>query len=149
MTQRVQFSNDLHGILPPSWVIHEPTTPDAVANAEATLGVTFPRELALLLELTNGVSGEWSLAVVWPIERIVEDNLTFRASLRDLYMPFEHTLFFADHGNGDQFFFPITAAGEVRQHEVFSWNHEDDSRMWVAAGLLDYLRRMAAGQITT
>ena len=54
---------------------------------------------------TNGVEGEYGLGVIWPLERIVDDNVRFRndAQFRGLYEPFDPLLFFADGGNGDQF----------------------------------------------
>jgi len=64
------------------------------------------------------------------VERIAADNVGFRsnADFRELYMPFDPLLFFADAGNGDQFAFPRTPPRD----EVFVWDHEDDSRRWVA-----------------
>jgi hypothetical protein len=62
-------------------------------------------------------------------------------------MPFDNLLFFADAGNGDQFAFPIQA-GEVRRPDVFCWNHEDDSRIWVAPSLEKYLEWWLTGKLT-
>jgi hypothetical protein len=73
--------------------------------------------------------GEYGLGVVWPVARIVNDNLRFRTSFRDLYVPFDGILFFADAGNGDQFGFAVTSAGA--RDDVFVWDHENDSRTWM------------------
>jgi hypothetical protein len=78
------------------------------------------------------------------LERIVTDNLRFRTSFRDLYMPFQPLLFFADAGNGDQFCFPTTSSG-VRD-DVFVWDHENDSRTWYAASLKTYLDSWLTGK---
>jgi SMI1 / KNR4 family (SUKH-1) len=51
-----------------------------------------------------------------------------------LYMPFD-LLFFADAGNGDQFAFVLRDSRKV----VFVWDHESDSRRWVARDLDTYL----------
>ncbi|MDJ1136106.1 SMI1/KNR4 family protein [Streptomyces iconiensis] len=117
----------------------EPEGAAAVEEAERRLGEALPPQLAELLAETDGVVGPYGLDVVWPLERIVEDNLRFRteSSLAELYMPFDPLLFFGDNGDGDQFAF-------VRQPErsdVFVWEHENDSRRWVAGGLRDYLQR--------
>jgi SMI1-KNR4 cell-wall len=86
------------------------------------------------------------LAIVWPADRILDDNSSFRADAEfaKLYMPFDDLLFFADAGNGDQFAFPITAAGA--RADVFVWNHEDDSRRWYASSLEQYLTWWLSGE---
>ena len=122
---------------------------DQLARAESSLGVKLPAALRELLDETNGVEGEYGLGLVWPLEQIVEDNLMFRsnASFCDIYMPFDHLLFFADAGNGDQFAFPIHADGVIHRPDVFAWDHEDDSRSWVASSLKDYLEGWLTGRI--
>ncbi len=74
---------------------------------------------------------------MWTCERIASDNLLFRTStdFADLYMPFDGVVFFADAGNGDQFFMSLSGT-----NEVYVWDHENDSRTWVAATVLRYLR---------
>jgi hypothetical protein len=61
-------------------------------------------------------------------------------------MSFENVLFFADNGCGDQFCFPIIS-GEVKKKDIFVWNHEDDSRQWVAPDLLTYFEWSSLGQL--
>jgi hypothetical protein len=111
------------------------------------LGREIPEELAELLAVTNGVSGQYELAVVWPVERIVADNLMFRshADFPSLYMPFDSLVFFGDAGNGDQFAIP--QAAELHRRDVFVWNHEDDSRRWVAPSIRRYIEWWLSGQI--
>lgn len=118
---------------------------EALSEAEANLGGLLPPDLRVLLEESNGVSGEYGLGLVWPIERIVSDNALLRASpdFADLYMPFDPLLFFADAGNGDLFAFVWTP----RRDEVFAWDHETDSRNWVAPSLETYLRWWLAGDL--
>lgn len=95
--------------------------------------------MSLLLE-TNGVTCNRGLNIIWPIERIVSDNLTFRTNkdFSDLYMSFDQLLFFSDSGCGDQFAFTITG-GAIHRDDVFVWNHETDSRQWVATCLWQFL----------
>ena len=59
-------------------------------------------------------------------------------------MPFDPLLFFDDAENGDQFAFSILK-GEIRRPDVFAWNHEDDSRQWVAPSLAKYLESSLNG----
>lgn len=123
-------------------------TIEAIASASNEIGVELPDELQNLLLETNGVFGSYELGLVWPIERIVEDNGAFRSNIhfRELYMPFDSLLFFADAGNGDQFAYSIVG-GRVRRTDIFVWNHEDDSRVWVAPSLGKYLEWTATGKI--
>lgn len=127
----------------------EPAAWASVSLAEESLDVTFPAELRELLFESNGVQGEYGLGLVWPIERIVADNLEFRrnSTFRDIYMPFTSLLFFGDAGNGDQFAFPIHANGKIERDDIFAWNHEDDSRKWVAPSLKLFFDWWSNGKI--
>ncbi|MGH4034052.1 SMI1/KNR4 family protein [Actinomycetota bacterium Odt1-20B] len=122
----------------------EPVGIDALAAAEQRLGHPLPPDLIGLLHETDGIVGPYGVATVWPLERIIEDNLRFRSdrSLADLYMPFDALLFFGDNGGGDQFAFVRTP----QRPDIFVWQHEDDSRRWVARGLWDYLDRSLADE---
>ncbi|MGK5637574.1 SMI1/KNR4 family protein [Streptomyces sp. URMC 126] len=117
----------------------EPAREAEIVAAERRLGQALPGELRHLLLECDGVTGHHLVDTVWPLERIVEQNLFFRsdASLARLYMPFDALLFFGDNGGGDQFAFVRTP----ERPDVFVWEHENDSRRWVANGLRDYLSR--------
>jgi len=123
-------------------------TKPEVSEAEAKLNIAFPEVLKDCLYETNGVFGEYDLGLVWSLERIISTNIEFRnnSEFSDLYMPFDSLLFFADAGSGDQFFFPIQN-GVIRRDDIFVWNHEDDSRNWVAASLQKYIEWMIEGKI--
>ncbi len=104
-----------------------------------------PLDLAAFLAESDGLTGEYGLGLVWPLARIVEDNLMFRTfeDFASLYMPFDPLLFFADAGNGDQFAFRWRAD----LIDVFVWDHENDSRTWVASNLKQYLEWWLNGKI--
>lgn len=138
----------LIGSLTPDHEFAPPAAWAEVALAEEKLGLKFPDHLRDLLFETNGVQGQYGLGLIWPVDRIVADNMNFRtnADFKDLYMPFDPLLFFADGGNGDQFAFPIQL-NTVRRNDVFVWNHEDDSRTWVAPSLAKYLEWWLNGTI--
>lgn len=113
-------------------------------EAERSLGESLPQELKSLLAETDGIIGRTSSDAVWPLERIVRENLRFRreSSFIELYMPFDPFLFFGDNGGGDQFAFVLRPA----RPDIFVWQHESDSRKWVANNLQDYLsRRLSQG----
>ncbi len=125
-----------------------PATTPQLEAVERSVSAALPPELRSLLLETNGVRGLYSLDLVWTAARIESDNASFRANarFRELYMPFDHLLFFADAGNGDQFAFAVLA-GQVRRPDIFAWNHEDDSRTWVAPSLAAYLEWWLLGRI--
>jgi hypothetical protein len=122
------------------FTFHSSATLDEIEKAEVRLGVLLPDELKSLLLESNGVEGSYGLGLIWDVERIKKDNFNFRQILdfKNWYMPFDHLLFFADAGNGDQFAFGILN-GEIRKPDIFVWNHENDSRQWVAPTLDVYI----------
>ncbi len=123
---------------------------DAVlADAERGLGAQLPADLRGMLAESDGVYGDFGLDLMWPISRIVEDNLRFRTGtvFGDAFMPFD-PLLFGGAGNGDMFAFPLVV-GPVANDNVFAWNHEDDSRTWVAPDLSHYLEWWSDGRIKT
>jgi hypothetical protein len=123
-----------------------PAPGSALREAEQKLGQALPRELAAVLAETNGIEGENGLGLIWPIERIVAENYSLRSDtdLASLYMPFDSLLFFGDAGNGDLFgLVPHTG-----RPDIFAWNHEDDSRTWVAPRIGAYLEWWMSGRIT-
>jgi hypothetical protein len=132
--------------LTPDATFDPPVTPAAIREAEEALSQPLPIAFRDLLMETNGVRGEYGLGLVWTLQRIVSDNVAFRTSadFAGLYMPFGPLLFFADAGNGDQFAF---LSPPVERDDVFAWDHESDSRRWVAANLEMYLRWWIGGQI--
>lgn len=122
-------------------------TGEQIAAAEAYLGQPLPPALRDLLRETNGVRGDaHGLDLVWDVDRIQRDNSYFRRStdFADLYMPFTPLLFFGSAGNGDQFAF---IRQPLRDDDVYAWNHEDDSRTWVAPRLTDFFDWWADGRI--
>lgn len=124
-------------------------TETAIAEVESSLAVQFPDQLRSLLRESNGVLGEYELGLVWDLGRIRDDNIRFRAykDFAGLYMPFDHLLFFADAGNGDQFAFPIQN-GKIHRDDVFVWDHECDDRRWVAGSLKQYIQWWLDGTLT-
>jgi hypothetical protein len=140
---------ELIGAASSDFTFSDPAAWASVSLAESSLNVAFPAELRELLLESDGVEGEYGLNLIWPVERIVADNLRFRQSesFQRLYMPFSHLLFFGDAGNGDQFAFRICANGRIERGDIFAWNHEDDSRTWVAPSLKEFFGWWAAGKI--
>jgi hypothetical protein len=121
-------------------------SPEQIVAAAEALGAQLNNDLRALLSETDGIEGQHGLGVVWPVDRIVRDNLMFRTStdFAEIYMPFDGMLFFADAGNGDQF---ALALNTLPRSDVYAWDHENDSRMWVASDLADYFDRWLGGTL--
>jgi hypothetical protein len=119
-----------------------------IAATQEGIGVRLPEELAGLLTQSDGVRDVYGSSLIWSAQEIAERNREFRTfpDYPDLYMPFDHLLFFGDAGNGDRFFYPILA-GEVRNRDAFAWFHEDDSRVWVAPRLATFIEWWFSGRI--
>jgi len=125
-----------------------PASDDSLAEAERALGVALPSDLRSLYLETNGVTDKYGDGI-WPVEQVVKDNLELRRLFAnsDLYMSFDALLFFGDAGNGDQFFFPIQTDGNINRRDVFVWDHETDSREWVAGDLRRFVEQWFSGKL--
>lgn len=120
-----------------------------ILQTENMLNVTFPVDLSDFLSETNGLYHKKSYTnMVWSVEAIEQTNLDFRKNtdFAKLYMSFELLLFFGDAGNGDQFAFRILS-GEVRMSDIYVWDHENDSRIWIAPSLKTFIEWWSAGKI--
>jgi hypothetical protein len=118
--------------------------------------VYLPSELLELYKQTNGIeqtittNGERIVTgdLIWPLEYTIQQNINMRthAAFANLYMPFDPLLFFADAGNGDLFAFAILNK-RIRNRDIFVWNHENDSRTWVAPSLDQFVEWWLQGKI--
>ncbi|TDQ46341.1 SMI1/KNR4 family protein [Actinorugispora endophytica] len=129
----------LIGELYPDAEFPEPAKEALFWRIEENLGLPVPPELVELLRETNGVHNEYGDAVVWPAERIVEDNLAIRAEPdhHELYAPFDDLMFFGDSDMGPQFAYVHTGYGPG----IVKWDHETDERRLAVVSLRDYLAR--------
>jgi hypothetical protein len=125
-----------------------PVSQKEIQEAEKKLMLPLPSSLKELLLETNGINDKYGSGLIWPLQRIVNDNQHFRtfSDYQELYMPFDSLLFFADAGNGDQFAFAICRS-QVRRPDIYVWNHENDSRTWQAPSLHHYLDWWLTGRI--
>ncbi len=127
----------------------DPATEEEVAHIKAALNVDLPLDLLELLKESNGVLDEFGCPYVWSTTQIIRDNQFFRnfEDYKDIYMPFDHLLFFSDSGCGDLFGYAILN-GVVQRNDIFVWDHESDSRKWVASSLEDFLAGWIGGEIS-
>ncbi|MEU2025737.1 SMI1/KNR4 family protein [Streptomyces sp. NPDC016469] len=131
--------------LPGAAVLQSPAPESALADCVTVLGHSLPTDLSALLRKTNGIEDEYGDGLVWSAEAIATENQRLRedSDLATLSMPFDPLLFFADAGNGDLFALLST----IDRPDVFVWDHENDSRTWVAPNLATYLDWRLTGRI--
>lgn len=135
---------------------NSPADEELIAQTQSELGVLLPDDLSDLLAVSDGVRQTIEVSgsdleigyLVWTIERIRDENKRLRTSeeTREAYMSFDDLLFFADAGNGDLFGFSIQD-GKVLKKDIYVWNHEDDSRTWVAPSLTAFIEWWVSGRI--
>jgi len=136
---------ELVGSLPGPTVFQPPASGESLQRCAAALGHELPADLAALLRESDGIEGEYGAGLVWSAERIASENRTLRTDkeFASLYMPFDPLLFFADAGTGDLF----ALLSGLRRPDVFAWDHETDSRTWVAPSLAKYLEWWQTGRL--
>lgn len=141
------WRNRIHALCPAA-EFSEGCSQAALVSVEKALRVALPAELRELLRESDGIAGEDGLGLCWSAQRIRDDNQEFRSNedFRELYMPFDPLLFFADAGNGDQFAFVI-CAGRISRPDIFVWDHETDSRTWVAPSLETFFDWWLSGRL--
>ncbi|KKZ93473.1 hypothetical protein B4147_2709 [Bacillus wiedmannii] len=141
------WKNTIHSI-PSNLSLKNPATKDELTDIQKCLHVELPNDLYQLLKETNGIEGEYG-DFIWSTSKITTENMNMRniVDFKDLYMPFDCLLFFADGGNGDLFGYSILN-GIVQRDDIYVWNHENDSRTWVAPSLKVFMEWWESGKIT-
>lgn len=150
----IQTINISRGLSKYILVFHPPASRQEIDECSERLGVVFPAELESLLFQTNGVRERVSTAAgevdsgyfLFPVERILEINTFLRTQTADYAMPLDSLLFFADDGFGDYFGFAIVR-GKVPHSRIYFWNHEDDSRLFIAPSLEYFVENSLLGKI--
>ncbi|MFG3048814.1 SMI1/KNR4 family protein [Streptomyces sp. NPDC048241] len=122
-----------------------PASEAALTDCATALGHPLPADLTGLLAAADGVTDEYGTELVFSAERIAAENLALRggAGFAELYMPFDPLVFFGETGGGDLF----ALLARIDRPDVFVWDHETDSRTWVARSLADYLERSVSGTL--
>ncbi|MDF7822087.1 SMI1/KNR4 family protein [Runella sp. MFBS21] len=130
-----------------------PATEKSLNNLKVKFNLAeLPNELVELYRQTNGINenlnGEKIGELIWTVERVIETNTEYRnyPDFKELYMSFDQLLFFSDAGNGDLFGF-VTLNGKCDRFDIFIWNHDDDSRSWVAPNLTKFIEWWTNGTI--
>jgi cell wall assembly regulator SMI1 len=120
----------------PSAQLADGAPPGAVAGADGSLGAPLPEDLASLLQETDGVRSSDGSYLIWPVERIVHDNLDLR-NLPAFKVP-DPLLVFGDSGGGSD----RVAWDATSPAHIVIWDRDTDERRPVAVDLADYLTRV-------
>ncbi|MBU0975536.1 MAG: SMI1/KNR4 family protein [Patescibacteria group bacterium] len=115
---------------------------------EDKLGVKLPEELRELLKNTDGLEVE-KTRIIRPVKDILEDNERFRSDENILrsFMPFDSLLFFGDSGGAGDLLAYAIIQGEISKTGVYVWDHENDSRTWIAPSIQKLLEWWIDGKI--
>ena len=123
-----------------------------VSKIASEFKVELPLELVEFYRETNGISEIMNVEkigdLIWDIQRLIQENKEYRTNqvFKELYMPFDCLLFIGDSGNGDNFGYSIQK-NSINKTDIFTWNHEDDSRIWVAPNLEMFVKWWVNGKI--
>ncbi|MFF2878513.1 SMI1/KNR4 family protein [Gottfriedia sp. NPDC057991] len=128
-------------------LFNEPATQVQLEEINEKFNLEITNELANLLKETNGFDSGG--VRFWSSNEIIEENVERRTLevYKDCYMSFDSLLFFADAGNGDFFGFSIIN-GHIQKDDIYVWNHEDDSRTWIAPSLEEFFIWWSEGSIS-
>ncbi|MCP3764888.1 SMI1/KNR4 family protein [Domibacillus sp. A3M-37] len=126
-----------------------PATSEDILCIKEKLNVELSKQLLNLLSETNGILDSSDYPLVWSTDQIVEENLFFRNfdDYKDIYMPFDHLLFFSNAGTGDLFGLAVLN-GSIQKDDVYVWDHGDDSRTWIASSLKEFLKGWITEEIS-
>lgn len=136
-----------------SFELRLPVSDGLLCDLQIQLGLKeLPPELEELYRQSNGVDELSNKRIIsefiWTVDKVIQSNKEYRKNpdFKELYMSFDQLLFFSDAGNGDLFGF-ITLNGKFDRSDVFVWNHETDSRSWIAPNLATFVKWWASGTI--
>jgi hypothetical protein len=133
-----------------TYEVYSPASEKLLQDIKIAFGLKeLPKELETLYQQTNGIGYLMDIPehgkrltgyCIWKAEEVLETNKKFRnyPTFKEIYMPFDQLLFISDAGNGDLFGFEVINGVSERQ-DIFMWDHEDDSRNWVAPNLTTFI----------
>jgi hypothetical protein len=130
--------------LPHSQLQLNPPAPNPTI-IESEFKLNMPLELIDFYKETNGIveimDEEVIGDLIWSVERLIQENQSYRTNPE-----FEDWLFIADAGNGDNFGYAIHE-NSIPSTNLYVWNHEDESKTWVAPNLEAFVIGWTSGEI--
>ncbi|MEY2196865.1 SMI1/KNR4 family protein [Neobacillus sp. BF23-41] len=128
-------------------IFNEPAFKNQIEEIEERFNLNLPREFISFLKETNGA--EVKGAGFSSTKLIIELNSDFRTDeiFKETYMPLDCFLFIGGSGNGDYFGYSIVN-GDIQTENIYLWNHETDSREWIAPSLEQLFIWWSEGEIS-
>ena len=121
--------------------VNSPSNNKEIVAAEEELNVIFPQELKELLLELNGDN-----VLLHSVQQIVENTIMTRRCLGEYYEGLTQLLFIGGNGCGDYYSYIITD-GIIVSNKIIRWEHEDNSRIFVANGLAELIEKYYTDQI--
>lgn len=120
--------------------MRDPASQALIEKCEDELNVSIPLPLQQLLRETNGVADPNSECLIFSIEEMMEctEDMWFNNEYEQLYQPFVSLLFFGTDASDNLFAYPILG-DKPDKSKVFKWRRDNDSRMYYADGLEQYI----------
>lgn len=144
----MMWKNYIHSISK-EYNFRDPAAESEITQIKEELNVELPEKLIKLFDETNGVFDIYDFPLIWSAEQMIEENLFYRndEEYKNIFMPFDHLLFFASAGNGDLFGYAILN-GHIQKEDIYVWDHEDDSRRWIASSLEEFIKGWIISEIS-
>ena len=121
--------------------VNSPSNNEEIVAAQQELNVAFPNELKELLLELNGDS-----VLLHSLQQIIENTIMTRRELSGCYEGLTQLLFIGGNGCGDYYSYIITD-GIIVSNKIIRWEHEDNSRIFVANGLAELIEKYYTDQI--
>lgn len=124
----------------PECKLRQPATKAQLERCEDELNVALPLPLQQLLLESDGVADPSGECLIFSIDEMLEatEDMWFNNEYEQRYQPFESLLFFATDASENLFAYPILG-DKADKSKVFKWRRDNDSRMYYADGLEQYL----------
>lgn len=122
--------------------LSNPTSIQKINEIESIIWLSLPQDIKNIYLISNGVSLHYS-DPIWDIDTLIWLQNTMRETnaFKELYSDFSNILFFWDDWGWNYFWYKLNANWTL-PWDVFIWNHENDSRTWVANTATDLIMRI-------
>ena len=126
---------------------NQPASTNQIKEIEEKFCLELPSEFIDFLKETDGA--EVKDAGFLSSRLIIELNVDCRTDeiYMETFMPLDCLLFIGGSGNGDYFGYSIVN-GDIQTNSIYVWEHENDSRTWIAPSLEQLFIWWSEGKIS-